>query len=87
MPHQVDGMRNFIMINTLAVAKITKKHDKQSPKQLQWDMVSCKACAAFIHFALEVRCAGPVLMACATPGRNCAQETLLQLSPHGILDH
>jgi SPX domain protein involved in polyphosphate accumulation len=32
---QVDRMRKFVMINTLAVIKITKKHDKHSPRQLQ----------------------------------------------------
>lgn len=37
---RVDSMRKFIMMNTLAVVKITKKHDKQSARQLQWDMVS-----------------------------------------------
>ena len=26
---RVDGMRKFVMINTLGVIKITKKHDKQ----------------------------------------------------------
>eukprot|EP00286_Rhodomonas_abbreviata_P028475 CAMPEP_0181299224 /NCGR_PEP_ID=MMETSP1101-20121128/6225_1 /TAXON_ID=46948 /ORGANISM="Rhodomonas abbreviata, Strain Caron Lab Isolate" /LENGTH=337 /DNA_ID=CAMNT_0023404345 /DNA_START=285 /DNA_END=1295 /DNA_ORIENTATION=- len=37
---RVDSMRKFIMMNTLAVVKITKKHDKQSARQLQWDMVA-----------------------------------------------
>ena len=39
---KVDKMRKFVMINTLAVVKITKKHDKQEgiAKQLQWEMVN-----------------------------------------------
>eukprot|EP00960_Hanusia_phi_P067321 766604-Hanusia_phi.AAC.1 len=39
---KVDNMRKFVMINTLAVVKITKKHDKQEgvTKQLQWEMVN-----------------------------------------------
>ena len=39
---KVDGMRKFVMINSLAVIKITKKHDKQPgvKDQLQSDMVS-----------------------------------------------
>lgn len=37
--NQVDNMRKFVMINTLAVIKITKKHDKHQQRQLQKDMV------------------------------------------------
>jgi hypothetical protein len=37
---QVDGMRKFVMMNTLAVVKITKKHDKHSERHLQADMVA-----------------------------------------------
>lgn len=36
---QVDKMRKFVMMNTLAVIKITKKHDKHQARQLQQDMV------------------------------------------------
>eukprot|EP00281_Chroomonas_sp_CCMP1168_P034208 CAMPEP_0206245958 /NCGR_PEP_ID=MMETSP0047_2-20121206/18986_1 /ASSEMBLY_ACC=CAM_ASM_000192 /TAXON_ID=195065 /ORGANISM="Chroomonas mesostigmatica_cf, Strain CCMP1168" /LENGTH=320 /DNA_ID=CAMNT_0053671315 /DNA_START=358 /DNA_END=1317 /DNA_ORIENTATION=+ len=36
---KVDGMRKFVMMNTLAVVKITKKHDKHNERQLQWEMV------------------------------------------------
>jgi hypothetical protein len=32
-------MRKFVMINTLAVIKITKKHDKHSPRQLQVHLI------------------------------------------------
>jgi hypothetical protein len=39
---KVDGMRKFVMINSLAVIKITKKHDKQPgvKEQMQSDMVA-----------------------------------------------
>ena len=39
---KVDGMRKFVMINSLAVIKITKKHDKQPhvKEALQTDMVA-----------------------------------------------
>ena len=39
---KVDGMRKFVMINSLAVIKITKKHDKQPgvKEQMQGDMVA-----------------------------------------------
>ena len=39
---KVDHMRKFVMINSLAVIKITKKHDKQPgvKEQMQSDMVS-----------------------------------------------
>lgn len=33
-------MRKFVMMNTLAVVKITKKHDKNSERHLQADMVA-----------------------------------------------
>ena len=45
---RVDSMRKFIMMNTLAVVKITKKHDKQSSRQLQWEMVRRKTRRAFV---------------------------------------
>jgi len=36
----IDKMRKFVMLNTLAVIKITKKHDKQSQQLLQYEMVN-----------------------------------------------
>jgi len=36
---KVDRLRKFVMLNSLAVIKITKKHDKQSAVQLRWEMV------------------------------------------------
>ena len=36
----IDKMRKFVMLNTLAVIKITKKHDKQSQQHLQYEMVN-----------------------------------------------
>lgn len=32
-------MRKFVMMNTLAIVKITKKHDKHNMRQLQAEMV------------------------------------------------
>ena len=32
-------MRKYVMMNTLAVIKITKKHDKHQTRQLQREMV------------------------------------------------
>lgn len=37
---KIDKMRKFVMLNTLAVIKITKKHDKQSQRPLQSEMVN-----------------------------------------------
>ena len=39
---KVDGMRKFVMINSLAVIKITKQHDQQPhvKEALQTDMVA-----------------------------------------------
>mmetsp|Transcript_46074 Transcript_46074/g.144534 ORF Transcript_46074/g.144534 Transcript_46074/m.144534 type:complete len:738 (-) Transcript_46074:85-2298(-) len=36
---KVDSLRKFVMLNSLAVIKITKKHDKQSAVQLRWEMI------------------------------------------------